>query len=173
MNNSMSSYQDELSDAIASIELLGEEEVFDLTEPVTSHFVANGLVVHNCSEFVFLDDTACNLASINLMKFVQEDASFDIEGYRHANRVFFLAQEILVELGVLPDREDRQPLVRVPAAGSRLRQSRHAAHGAGAAIRQRLRPRLRRVPHRHHDGRGLRAVGRDGGEQGPVRRLHT
>jgi ribonucleoside-diphosphate reductase alpha chain len=55
-----------------------------------------------CSEFVFLDDTACNLASINLMKFLREDASFDVEGYQHANRVFFLAQEILVDFASYP-----------------------------------------------------------------------
>jgi ribonucleoside-diphosphate reductase alpha chain len=93
---------DALTDTVASIEPLDEEEVFDLTEPVTQHFVANGLVVHNCSEFVFLDDTACNLASINLMKFLREDGSFDLEGYRHANRVFFLAQEILVSFASYP-----------------------------------------------------------------------
>src|SRR5215510_15091399 len=55
-----------------------------------------------CSEYVHLDDTACNLASINLMKFLKEDGSFDIEGYRHANRVFFLAQEILVGFASYP-----------------------------------------------------------------------
>ena len=69
-----------------------------------------------CSEFVFLDDTACNLASINLMKFHREDGSFDIEGYRHANRVFFLAQEILVSFASYPteriarNSEDYRPL---------------------------------------------------------------
>jgi len=92
-----------MTDEIPALpEPLGEEEVFDLTEPVTSHFVANGILVHNCSEFVFLDDTACNLASVNLMKFVQEDGGFDIEGYRHANRVFFLAQEMLVSFASYP-----------------------------------------------------------------------
>ena len=55
-----------------------------------------------CSEFVFLDDTACNLASINLMKFLRPDGGFDVEGYRHANRVFFLAQEILVGFASYP-----------------------------------------------------------------------
>jgi ribonucleoside-diphosphate reductase alpha chain len=50
-----------------------------------------------CSEFVFLDDTACNLASINLMKFLDEDGRFDVEGYRHAIRILFIAQEILVD----------------------------------------------------------------------------
>jgi ribonucleoside-diphosphate reductase alpha chain len=69
-----------------------------------------------CSEFVFLDDTACNLASINLMKFRRDDGSFDIEGYRHANRVFFLAQEILVSFASYPTEkiarksEDFRPL---------------------------------------------------------------
>src|SRR5438093_10615200 len=51
---------------------------------------------------MFLDDTACNLASINLMKFLREDGGFDLEGYRHANRVFFLAQEILVGFASYP-----------------------------------------------------------------------
>jgi ribonucleoside-diphosphate reductase alpha chain len=55
-----------------------------------------------CSEFVFLDDTACNLASINLMKFLQPDGTFDVDGYKHANRVFFLAQEILVSFASYP-----------------------------------------------------------------------
>jgi ribonucleoside-diphosphate reductase alpha chain len=69
-----------------------------------------------CSEFVFLDDTACNLASVNLMKFRREDGSFDVEGYRHANRVFFLAQEILVSFASYPteriarNSEDYRPL---------------------------------------------------------------
>jgi ribonucleoside-diphosphate reductase alpha chain len=55
-----------------------------------------------CGEFQFLDDTACNLASINLMKFMRPDGGFDIDGYRHANRVFFLAQEILVGFASYP-----------------------------------------------------------------------
>jgi ribonucleotide reductase alpha subunit len=48
-----------LHDRFATFEAAGEEPVFDLTEPDTSHFVANGIVVHNCSEYLFLDDTAC------------------------------------------------------------------------------------------------------------------
>ncbi len=55
-----------------------------------------------CSEYLFLDDTSCNLASVNLMKFAHEDGSFDLEGYRHANRVFFLAQEIAVDFASYP-----------------------------------------------------------------------
>jgi ribonucleoside-diphosphate reductase alpha chain len=55
-----------------------------------------------CSEYMFLDDTACNLASVNLTKFQREDGSFDVEGYRHACRTFFIAQEILVDLSSYP-----------------------------------------------------------------------
>ncbi|MBV8446188.1 MAG: adenosylcobalamin-dependent ribonucleoside-diphosphate reductase, partial [Candidatus Dormibacteraeota bacterium] len=49
-----------------------------------------------CSEFVFLDDTSCNLASINLMRFLNEDGSIDVDAYRHAIHVTITAQEILV-----------------------------------------------------------------------------
>ena len=57
-----------------------------------------------CSEFVFLDDTACNLASLNLLKFLGEGGQFDAEGYRHACRIFFLAQEIAVDLASYPTK---------------------------------------------------------------------
>lgn len=49
-----------------------------------------------CSEYMFLDDTACNLASLNLMKFRRPDGSFDTEGFAHAARTTITAMEILV-----------------------------------------------------------------------------
>jgi ribonucleoside-diphosphate reductase alpha chain len=62
-----------------------------------------------CSEYMFLDDTACNLASINLTKFLREDQdgvqSFDVDGFRHACRMFFIAQEILVDLSSYPTKD--------------------------------------------------------------------
>jgi ribonucleoside-diphosphate reductase alpha chain len=65
-----------------------------------------------CSEYMFLDDTACNLSSLNLTKFLSEDADgtqhFDVEGYRHAARVFFLAQEILVDYSSYPTKQIAQ-----------------------------------------------------------------
>jgi ribonucleoside-diphosphate reductase alpha chain len=57
-----------------------------------------------CSEYMFLDDSACNLSSLNLTKFLREDGSFDIEGYRHAVRIFFVAQEILVDFSSYPTK---------------------------------------------------------------------
>src|SRR5690606_19053083 len=50
-----------------------------------------------CSEYMFLDDTACNLASLNLMTFVDETGAFDVESFRRAVAIVFLAQEILVD----------------------------------------------------------------------------
>jgi len=49
-----------------------------------------------CSEYMHLDNSACNLASLNLMKFVDEDMNFDIQAFRQAIDVVFLAQEIIV-----------------------------------------------------------------------------
>jgi ribonucleoside-diphosphate reductase alpha chain len=57
-----------------------------------------------CSEYMFLDNSACNLASLNLTKFLRADGSFDVDGYRHAADVFFLAQEILVDLSSYPTK---------------------------------------------------------------------
>ena len=58
-----------------------------------------------CSEYMFLDDTACNLASINLMKFRQPDGTFDVERFKAACRIFFIAQEILVDHASYPTAE--------------------------------------------------------------------
>ncbi len=55
-----------------------------------------------CSEYMFLDNTACNLASINLMKFVGSDGSFAVDRFRAAARLFFIAQEILVDHASYP-----------------------------------------------------------------------
>jgi ribonucleoside-diphosphate reductase alpha chain len=55
-----------------------------------------------CSEYMFLDDTACNLASINLRKFSSEGQRFDIEGFRRACAIFITAQEILVDHASYP-----------------------------------------------------------------------
>ncbi len=68
------------------------------TSPVTGRI--NGS--NPCSEYMFLDDTACNLASLNLVKFLNDDGSFDVAAYRHAVEIFFIAQEILVDLSSYP-----------------------------------------------------------------------
>jgi len=55
-----------------------------------------------CSEYMFLDDSACNLASLNLMKFYSDAEGFDVEAYRAALRIVVTAQEILVDNASYP-----------------------------------------------------------------------
>jgi ribonucleoside-diphosphate reductase alpha chain len=67
------------------------------TEPIHS--------TNPCSEYVFLNNTACNLASLNLMKFKREDGTFDIERFKAAVRIYITAQEILVDNACYPTKE--------------------------------------------------------------------
>ncbi|MBF8290851.1 MAG: ribonucleoside-diphosphate reductase, adenosylcobalamin-dependent, partial [Chloroflexi bacterium] len=71
---------------VVSIVPDGIETVYDVTEPVTHSLIAEGLIAHNC-----------NLASVNLMTFVNADGAFNVEDYRYACRVTITAQEILVD----------------------------------------------------------------------------
>ncbi len=75
----------------------GVEQTYNLSEPRNHSFLVNCIVVRNCSEYMHLDNSACNLASINLLAFLDEDENrFDVEGFQHAVEMFFTAQEILV-----------------------------------------------------------------------------
>ncbi|MBW0000821.1 MAG: vitamin B12-dependent ribonucleotide reductase [Verrucomicrobia bacterium] len=58
-----------------------------------------------CSEYLFLDNTACNLASLNLLKFKDADGAFNVERFRAAVRIFITAQEILVDNASYPTKE--------------------------------------------------------------------
>lgn len=105
LNREVTTYADRLEDRVANLEFVGVEPVYDLTEPATSHFCASGLVVHNCSEYAFLDDTACNLASLNLITFYDAKANkFDIEAYRHAVRIWTLILEVSVYMAQFPSK---------------------------------------------------------------------
>src|SRR5690606_40442895 len=68
-----------------------------------------------CSAYMHLDNSACNLASLNLLKFLGDDDTFDVEGFRHAVEVIFTAQEILV------GRAD-YPTERIADTSRRFRQ---------------------------------------------------
>ena len=61
-----------------------------------------------CSEYMFLDDTACNLASLNLMLFRHEDGSFDIDSFEHAVRLWTLTLEVSVLMAQFPSKEIAQ-----------------------------------------------------------------
>ena len=58
-----------------------------------------------CSEYLFLDNTACNLASLNLLKFKKADGAFDVERFKAAVRIFITAQEIIVDNASYPIKE--------------------------------------------------------------------
>jgi ribonucleoside-diphosphate reductase alpha chain len=74
----------------------GIETTYNLSEPRNHSYVVNGLVVSNCSEHLRLDNSACNLASLNLLRFLEEDGRFDVEAFEHAVQVVTTAQDILV-----------------------------------------------------------------------------
>ncbi|MCG8451000.1 MAG: hypothetical protein MI725_15640, partial [Pirellulales bacterium] len=101
------------SDHVASVEMITldtpvkvyDMEVedihnFSVTAPGTLHAV----VVHN-SEYMFLDNSACNLASLNLRKFQHDDGRFDVERFRAASRIYITAMEILVDNAGYPSAE--------------------------------------------------------------------
>jgi ribonucleoside-diphosphate reductase alpha chain len=101
-----------VTDAVSWIRVIDLQEpvfVYDL-EAGSEHSLAvasqsePAVVVHN-SEYMSIDDSACNLASLNLMKFRREDGELDVEALEHAVDVVFLAQEILVGYSSYPTPE--------------------------------------------------------------------
>jgi len=72
-----------------------------------------------CSEYMFLNDTACNLASLNLMKFRRKDGTFDVEKFRAASHILIIAQEILVDNASYPTERigERSHLYRTLGLG--------------------------------------------------------
>jgi ribonucleotide reductase alpha subunit len=95
--------------AVRNLHLREPIAVYDL-EAAEEHNLSVGsragatVVVHN-SEYMHIDDSACNLASLNLMKFRREDGELDVEAFSHAVDVVFLAQEILVGNSSYPTPE--------------------------------------------------------------------
>ncbi len=101
---------------VVSVEFCGNEDVFDGTVDTHHNFAIltsedgscvpgesnySGIFIHN-SEYMFLNDSACNLASLNLMKFRHADGEFDVEAFKHASRIMLTAQEIIVDNASYP-----------------------------------------------------------------------
>ena len=80
-----------------------------------------------CSEYMHVDDSACNLASLNLMKFRRKDGSFDVADFEHRGRHRLPRTGDRCRQLQLPDRGDRRQRQRLPPTRPRLRQSRRAA----------------------------------------------
>ena len=117
-----------------------------------------------CSEYMFLDNSACNLASFNLMKFVTPAGTFNIPEYRHAISVVITAMEILVDNSGYPterisrNSHDYRPLGLGYANLGALLMS------FGMPVRLGSRPRPGCRAHGDHVRAGLPAVGGDGGQ---------
>ncbi len=98
-------YRTKTSTRLAEREPDGQEHVYNLTEPLHHSYIINGIPVANCSEYMHVDDSACNLASINLMKFLRDDGTFNVESFEHAVDIMFLAQEIIVGYSSYPTEQ--------------------------------------------------------------------
>jgi ribonucleoside-diphosphate reductase alpha chain len=83
----------------------GQEHVYNLTEPLHHSYIVDGVVVANCSEYMHVDDSACNLASLNLMKFRRADGTLDVAAFEHTVDIMLLAQEIIVGPSSYPTDE--------------------------------------------------------------------
>ena len=93
-----------------------------------------------CSEYMHLDNSACNLASLNLMKFLHDDGSFDVASFKHAVEVVFTAQEIVVG-------ESDYPTEKIAENARAFRQLGLGYANLGALLMARGLPvRLRRRP---------------------------
>ena len=94
---------------IIDIAKFSREDVYDINVPVEHHFVTCGAVVHNCGEYAFINNSSCNLAAINYLKFITKDMNDDF----HLNfnllvdvvSTLFTAQEILIDHVSYPNEE--------------------------------------------------------------------
>ena len=137
------------------------------TNPETGRITAS----NPCSEYMSLDNSSCNLASLNLMKFLRDDGTFDGETFAKAVELVITAMDISICVRGLPDRGDHRDHPRLPAARHRLRQPGRAADGDRARVRLRGRPGAGRGDHLADDRHGLPSLGRAGRRRRPVRGL--
>jgi ribonucleoside-diphosphate reductase alpha chain len=81
---------------LVSRESRGFETTYNLTEPRNHSYVVSGVVVANCSEYMSLDNSSCNLASLNLLKFLRDDDTFDAAKYQKVVELVITAMDISI-----------------------------------------------------------------------------
>ncbi|MDN5860237.1 MAG: vitamin B12-dependent ribonucleotide reductase, partial [Pseudonocardia sp.] len=89
-------YQVDETTRLASRVSRGYETTYNLTEPRNHSYVVSGVVVSNCSEYLHLDNSSCNLASLNLLKFLGEDGRFDAPRFQKAVELIITAMDISI-----------------------------------------------------------------------------
>ena len=107
-------YREMFTARVTAVEPAGEEVVYDLTEPVTHSFVANGFVVHNCGEQPLLPYDVCNLGSVNVGLFVR-DGAVDWERLRTAVHLCTHFLDNVIDA-------NRYPLAEIDALAQRIRR---------------------------------------------------
>ena len=124
-----------------------------------------------CSEYMHIDNSACNLASLNLLTFLDDDGTFDVDGFKAATEVVFTAQEILVGNADYPTE-------KIAENSRRFRQLGIGYANLGALLMAQGLPydsdggrAWAGGHHRAADRARLRHLGPDGGPDGPLRRL--
>jgi ribonucleoside-diphosphate reductase alpha chain len=81
---------------LASRKSVGFETTYNLTEPRNHSYIVSGVVVANCSEYMSLDNSSCNLASLNLMTFLKDDDTFDAARFAKAVEFIITAMDISI-----------------------------------------------------------------------------
>jgi ribonucleoside-diphosphate reductase alpha chain len=95
-------YQVDRTARLTSRESKGFATTYNLTEPRNHSYIVGGTVVANCSEYVHLDNSSCNLASINLLKFLRDDDTFDAERFRKIADLIITAMDISITFADFP-----------------------------------------------------------------------
>jgi ribonucleoside-diphosphate reductase alpha chain len=88
--------------SLISRESAGFETTYNLTEPRNQSYIVSGVVVSNCSEYMSLDNSSCNLASLNLMKFLADDNTFEVEKFSRAVELIITAMDISITFADFP-----------------------------------------------------------------------
>ena len=124
-----------------------------------------------CSEYMHLDNSACNLASINLLHYLGDDGSFDVDGFTHTVEVMFTAQEILVGNADYPTEKIAENSRTFRQLGLGYANLGALLMAEGHALRLRRRSGVGRGDHLADDRPRVRDERADGGADGPLRGL--
>src|SRR5262249_35637735 len=116
----------------------GLELTYNLTEPRNHSYIVSGTVVANCSEYVHLDNSSCNLASINLLRFLTNEDTFDVERFERITELVITAMDISICFADFPTkkipetpRASRQLGIGYATLGALLMATGHAYDSEG------------------------------------------
>ncbi|MDG4769942.1 vitamin B12-dependent ribonucleotide reductase [Solwaraspora sp. WMMD792] len=98
-------YRTDQTARLVSREFDGFETTYNLSEPRNHSYIANGVVVRNCSEYLHLDNSSCNLASLNLMKFLRADGGFEVEKFVRSVEFVITAMDISICFADFPTQK--------------------------------------------------------------------